>query len=139
MADETSDETLREILTRTRRIALVGASLDGARPSHRVGHYLVSRGFDVIPVNPLAVGETLFGKTVVANLAEAGPVDMVDIFRRSEAVPGIVEDALAIDGLKTIWMQLGVRHPEAASAARAVGITVVQDRCPAIEIPRLGL
>lgn len=136
-----SDDDLRRILTETRVIALVGASANPDRPSHRVGWYLARRGYRVIPVNPGLAGQSLFGETVVARLADLpGGVDMVDIFRRSEEVGPVVADALAsLPGLRTVWMQLGVVNEAAADAARAKGVEVVMDRCPAIEIPRLGV
>jgi predicted CoA-binding protein len=134
-----SDALLRDVLTRTRRIAVVGVSLNPVRPSYYVARYLGLKGFDVLPVNPVHAGDRLFGKTVAASLSEIeGAVDMVDIFRRSEFVPQIVEEALAVcDGLRTIWMQIGVRHEEAAARAEAQGVTVIQDRCPKIEYQRL--
>ena len=134
-----SDAHLRDILTRTRRIAVVGVSTNPVRPSYFVARYLSLKGFDVVPVNPGAVGQTLFGQKVVASLSEIeGEVDMVDIFRRSEAVPPIVEEALArFPGLQTIWMQIGVEHAEAAAQAEARGVDVIQDRCPKIEYQRL--
>jgi predicted CoA-binding protein len=139
--DETDDATLRRILTTTRVIAVVGVSSDPVRPSHFVARYLGRRGYRVIPVNPAQAGTTLLGETVRATLADIPaeiPVDMVDIFRRSEHVPPIVDAALAhLPNLRTIWMQIGVRNEAAAAAARARGITVVQDRCPKIEFQRL--
>ena len=134
-----SDDLLRGILKRTRRIAVVGVSANPVRPSYYVTRYLKLRGYDVIPVNPGHAGETLFGATVVADLAEIeGGVDMVDIFRRSDAVPAIVDAALeAFPALQTIWMQIGVEHAQAAERAEARGVTVIQDRCPKIEYQRL--
>ncbi|MCF1708980.1 CoA-binding protein [Tabrizicola sp. J26] len=136
-----SDTDIARILRATRTIALVGWSPNPARPSHGVARYLVGRGYRVIPVNPGQAGREALGTTVRASLAEIGePVDMVDIFRRSEEVLPVVEQALAnLPGLKTVWMQLGVMNAEAAALAEARGVAVVQDRCPAIEIPRLGL
>jgi len=136
-----SDDDLRRILTETRTIALVGWSPKPDRPSHRVAAYLAARGYRVIPVNPGQAGQQALGETVRASLADIeGPVDMVDIFRRSEEVPAVVAEALAaLPGLKTVWMQLGVESAEAAALATARGVAVVQNRCPAIEIPRLGL
>lgn len=134
-----SDAHLKEILTRTKRIAMVGVSLNPVRPSNFVARYLGLKGFYVIPVNPMSVGASLYGRTVVGSLADIdGPVDMVDIFRRSEAVPEIVDDALALfPDLGTIWMQIGVEHAEAAAKAEARGVRVIQDRCPKIENQRL--
>jgi predicted CoA-binding protein len=133
-----SDSLLKEILTRTRRIAVVGVSLNPIRPSYYVARYLGLRGYEVVPVNPLHAGEELFGRKVCADLSEAGAVDMVDIFRRSEAVPEIVGEALETQPeLQTIWMQIGVSHPEAAARAEARGVTVIRNRCPKIEYQRL--
>ncbi|MCL3882299.1 CoA-binding protein [Marivita sp. GX14005] len=134
-----TDDQLRDILARTKTIALVGASMKPDRPSNYVGRYLLDKGYRVIPVNPGHAGEPLFGTEVVATLSEIdAPIDMVDIFRRSEAVPAIVDEALeAFPDLQTIWMQIGVRHPVAAAKAEARGVDVVMDRCPKVEIPRL--
>ena len=134
-----SDEHIKTILKRTRRIAVVGVSLNPVRPSYYVARYLGLKGFEVEPVNPLHAGETLFGKKVHGSLADIPrPVDMVDIFRRSEVVPEIVEEALEVfPDLRTIWMQIGVSHPEAAARAEARGVDVIQNRCPKIEYQRL--
>ena len=134
-----SDLDLRRILTTTKTIAIVGVSLNPVRPSYYVARYLDLKGFNIVPVNPRHVGETIFGKTVRGSLSEISQsIDMVDIFRRSEAVPEIVEEALAhVNGLKTIWMQIGVEHAEATRRAEAAGVTVVQNRCPKIEYQRL--
>ena len=134
----TTDAEIRDILTSVRRIAVVGWSPKPDRPSHGVAAFLAARGYHVIPVNPGQAGQTALGETVRATLAEAGPVDMVDIFRRSEEAGAVVDEAIAI-GAKVIWMQLGVLDRAAADRARAAGLMVVMDRCPAIEIPRLGL
>jgi len=137
----TTDAMLRDILKSTKVIACVGVSPNPVRPSHYVARYLSLRGFRVIPVNPAHAGARLFGETVVARLADipdAARVDMVDIFRRPEFVPTIVEEALThLPDLRTIWMQIGVRHAEAAVMAEARGLRVVQDRCPKIEYQRL--
>ena len=133
-----TDSEIRDILTSTRTIALVGWSPKPDRPSHRVATFLKARGYRVIPVNPGQAGQTVLGETVVASLVEAGPVDMVDIFRRSEEAGGVVDQAIAA-GAKVVWMQLGVVDEAAASRARGAGLQVVMNRCPAIEIPRLGL
>ncbi|SFE57748.1 CoA-binding protein [Roseivivax sediminis] len=134
-----SDDFLKTVLRRTRTIAVVGVSMNPVRPSYYVARYLSLKGYRVIPVNPGHAGATLFEETVVPDLrAVEAPVDMVDIFRRPDAVPGIVDEALdALPGLSTIWMQIGVRHAEAAATAEARGIDVIQDRCPKIEYHRL--
>lgn len=133
------DALLKDILKRTRRIAVVGVSMNPVRPSYYVARYLDLKGYQIVPVNPRHVGETLFGKQVVGALSDIEEaVDMVDIFRRSEAVPEIVDEALAVfPELATIWMQIGVTHSKAAKKAELRGITVVQDRCPKIEYQRL--
>jgi len=133
-----SDEDIRRILTQTKRIALVGASAKPERASHHVMAFLLEKGFDVTPVNPGLAGQEILGRKVVATLAEAAPLDMVDLFRRAEEVEAPVEEAIRL-GAKTVWMQLGVVNEEAAAKARAAGLAVVMDRCPAIEMPRLGL
>jgi uncharacterized protein len=137
--DKPSDTALRNILTTTRCIAVVGVSLNPVRPSYFVARYLKLKGFRIIPVNPGHAGESLFGETVRAGLAECPPdVDMVDIFRRSDHVPPIVAEALEVlPNLRTIWLQIGVRHDEAAAAAQARGVAVVQDLCPKMEYQRL--
>ena len=138
-----TDATLRRVLTEAKVIAVVGLSQNTARPSYGVAAFLQSRGYRIVPVNPGLAGGTLLGETVYADLASIPAeiaVDMVDIFRAPEAVPGIVAEALAhLPALKTLWMQIGVTHAEAAETARAAGLTVIEDRCPKIEIPRLGL
>lgn len=134
-----TDQLMTRILKRTRRIALVGASANPSRPSHGVMRFLLDAGYDVVPVNPGLAGQTLLGQQVAASLSDIdGDIDMIDIFRRPEHVPAIVDEALAeFPDLQTIWMQLGVVHEEAAKVARARGIDVVMNRCPAIERPRL--
>jgi predicted CoA-binding protein len=134
-----SDEYLRGILKSVRTIAVVGASPRRERPSHRVMAYLQRRGYRTIPVNPNAAGGTINGERCYASLAEIRePIDMVDVFRRTEAAGGVADEAIAV-GAKVVWMQLGVRDDAAASRAEARGLKVVMNRCPAIEIPRLGL
>ena len=139
MSETYSDSHLRGILTRTRRMAVVGVSMNPVRPSYYVARYLSLKKFDVVPVNPGHAGEVLFGRRVVARLSGIeGGVDMVDIFRRSEHVGPIVEEALAaFPKLQTIWMQIGVENAEAAAMARARGVDVVMNRCPKIEYQRL--
>ena len=133
-----NDSEIRDILTSVKTIALVGWSPKADRPSHRVADYLKRKGYRVIPVNPGQAGQQALGETVVATLAEAGPVDMVDIFRRSEEAGAVADEAVRL-GAKVVWMQLGVVDEAAASRARGAGVQVVMNRCPAIEIPRLGL
>lgn len=136
-----TDAQIREILQDTRVIAIVGLSAKPERPSFHVAEFLQRRGYRIVPVNPGLAGQTLFGETVYPDLAaipEDAHVDMVDIFRASEAVPAIVTEALAhLPELRTIWTQLGVISPEGAATARAAGKRVVMDRCPKIEYPRL--
>ncbi len=135
----TEDARILDILRRVKTIALVGWSPKADRPSHRVAAFLKSCGYRVIPVNPGQAGEDSgLGEVVRGSLAEVGPVDMVDIFRRAEDVGPVVEEAIA-SGAKVIWMQLGIENTEAAARAEAAGMEVVMNRCPAIEIPRLGL
>lgn len=136
--DGQSDETIRHLLTTTRRIALVGASMKPWRASHGVMRFLLDHGFDVTPVNPVLAGQALHGRIVVATLEDAAPLDMVDVFRNTNHVAALVDDAIRL-GAQTIWMQLGVIDQDAAERARAAGITVVMDRCPVIEDRRLHL
>ena len=134
-----SDDDLRKVLKRTRTVAVVGVSANPVRPSYFVARYLGLRGMRVIPVNPGLAGQKLFGETVYSDVTLVpADVDMVDIFRRSEAVPEIVDASLERwPALQTIWMQIGVTHPEAAAKAQARGVDVIQDRCPKIEYQRL--
>lgn len=139
-ADRYADAFIREILREVDTIAMVGASTNWNRPSYFAMKYLQQKGFRVIPVNPKAAGETLLGETVVAGLdALPGPVDMVDIFRNSDAAGAIVDQALTLDPRpKVIWLQLGVVNAEAAARAEAAGVRVVMNRCPKIEYARLS-
>jgi predicted CoA-binding protein len=133
------DSYLRDILQSVRTIAVVGASPRRGRPSHGVMAYLQRQGYRVIPVNPNAAGEKINGETCYTALAEVPePIDMVDVFRRSEFAGAAVDQAIAV-GAKIVWMQLGVRDAAAAARAEAHGLEVVMNRCPAIEIPRLGM
>ena len=137
--DSYPDDYLRDILESVRTIAIVGASPRRERPSHRVMAYLQRRGYRAIPVNPNAVNDKISSERVYTSLAEVRePIDMVDVFRRPEAAGGVVDEAIAI-GAKVVWMQLGVRDDTAAARAEARDLKVVMNRCPAIEIPRLGL
>nr|WP_299201183.1 CoA-binding protein [uncultured Amphritea sp.] len=130
-------ETIRQILANTKTIAMVGASPKSHRASNQVMHFLLAKGYNVIPVNPLKVGEQIHGREVVSSLADIKePIDMVDIFRNSAEAGDIVDEAIAVHA-KTVWMQLGVINEPAAEKALAAGLQVVMDRCPAIEIPRL--
>lgn len=134
-----SDAYLRDILDRCKSIAMVGASPNWNRPSHFAMKYLQGKGYRVIPVNPTAAGQEILGELCHASLAEVPvPIDMVDIFRNSEAAAGLVDEALALDPLpKVVWMQLGVRHDAVAARAEAAGLSVVMNRCPKIEYARL--
>jgi predicted CoA-binding protein len=137
--DDYPDAYLRDILTSARTIAVVGASPRSNRPSHGVMRFLQRHDYRAIPVNPRAAVDEILGERVYASLADISePVDMVDIFRRSEAAGAVVDEAIAI-GAKIVWMQLEVRDDAAAARAEAAGLRVVMDRCPAIEIPRLGV
>ncbi|MBU6449118.1 MAG: CoA-binding protein [Rhodospirillales bacterium] len=138
MTDQISDKELISVLTSTKRIALVGASAKPDRPSYGVMQFLLRHGYEVVPVNPALAGQEIHGQKVVATLEEAGPFDMLDLFRRPTEVLEPVQEAIKL-GAKTIWMQLGVVNEEAAGQARKAGLTVVMNRCPAIEMPRLGI
>ncbi len=135
---DTNDAALREILTTTRRIAMVGASNKPDRPSYHVMQFLLAQGFDVTPVNPALAGHSILGRPVVASLVDAVPLEMVEIFRKSAETEAPIMEAIRL-GAKTIWLQLGVINEPAAQIARQAGLIVVMDRCPAIEIPRLAI
>ncbi len=137
--DGNDDATICDILLTTRRIAVVGASDRPDRPSHGVTRFLIDRGYDVAPVNPGIAGRDLHGAPVVESLAAApGPLDMVDVFRRSADAGAVVDEAIRL-GARSVWLQLGVTDDAAAARARAAGLRFVQDRCPVIEWRRLGL
>jgi predicted CoA-binding protein len=134
-----SDLEIAALLTSTRRIALVGASARSERASNRIFKFLLEQRYDVTPVNPVLVGQTLHGVPVAESLGDIeGDIDMVDIFRNSAAAGDVIDEAIAI-GAKSIWMQLGVINEAAARRAIDAGLKVVMDRCPKIDIPRLGL
>lgn len=139
MTETYSDDLIRRVLTQTKTIALVGASANPARPSHGVMRFLQRQGYRVIPVNPGLEGQTLNGERVYARLADVPEqIDMVDIFRNSAQAGAASDEGVAI-GARFIWMQLDVRDEAAAKRAEAAGVTVIMNRCPAIEIPRLGI
>ncbi len=135
----TADADIKALLEETRVIALIGASDRPDRPSYGVMKRLQDHGYRVIPVNPQITGEHLHGEFVFRDLSQIGEaIDMVDIFRRSEAAGDAVDEAIA-GGAKSVWLQLGVINEAAAARAEAAGLKVVMDRCPAIDIPRLGV
>ena len=135
----TRDEDLYALLADTRTIAMIGASDRLDRPSYGVMAYLQSRGYRVLPVNPQITGEHVHGEYVWRELSQIGePIDMVDIFRRPQAAGEAVDEAIAA-GARSVWLQIGVINEAAATRAEAAGLKVVMDRCPAIEIPRLGV
>jgi predicted CoA-binding protein len=135
----TQDEDIARLLGETRTIALVGASDNPARASNEVMHFLQGRGYRVIPVNPGMAGKTIHGAEVKASLADIGEtIDLVDIFRNSDAAGAVVDEAIAV-GAKAVWMQLGVINEDAAARAEAAGLKVVMNHCPKIEIGRLGV
>ncbi len=133
-----TDDEIRDILLSTRRVAVVGASDRPDRPSYGVSAFLVDRGYAIAPVNPGIAGRDLHGAPVVATLDAAAPLDMVDVFRRSQDAGAVVDAAIRL-GANTIWLQLGVIDDAAGARARAAGLRFVQDRCPVIEWRRLGL
>ena len=132
---------IRRILDETRTIVMVGASANWTRPSYFAMKYLAGKRYRVIPVNPGLAGQELLGERAYASLAEVpGPFEMVDIFRRSEEAGVVTDQAIALKeekGIRTVWMQLGIRNEEAADRAQAAGLQVVMDRCPKIEWGRL--
>jgi predicted CoA-binding protein len=135
----TRDEEIKALLEETRTIAMIGASDRPSRPSNGVMAMLQSHGYRVLPVNPQITGEHVHGEFVWRDLTQIGEaIDLVDIFRRPEAAGEAVDQAIAA-GARAVWMQLGVINEAAAARAEAAGLKVVMDRCPAIEIPRLGV
>jgi len=135
----TRDEDIAQLLRETRTIALIGASDNPGRASYGVMKFLQGQGYRVIPVNPTITGEHVHGEFVWRELKQIGePIDLVDIFRNSEAAAAAVDDAIAA-GAKAVWMQLGVINEGAAAKAEAAGLKVVMDKCPKIEIARMGL
>jgi uncharacterized protein len=135
----TQDDDIAALLKSIRTIAVVGASANAERASYRVITKLVAHGYTVIPVNPGLAGQEIHGQTVVVSLGDiSGEIDMVDIFRNSQAAGEVVDEAIAV-GAGAVWMQLGVINDAAATRAEAAGLKVVMDHCPAIEIPRLKI
>lgn len=134
-----TDSRLKHILKTSNVIGLVGLSHKPERPSHRVATFLAGKGYRVIGVNPGLAGRKMFGETIVASVSELPQeTDMIDLFRRSEAIEPVVDEALAaLPGLRTVWMQLDIFSPAARAKAEAKGVIVVENRCPAIEYPRL--
>ena len=133
------DETIRDILTSVRTIALVGASPDPSRPSNDVMRFLLDYGYDVYPVNPAARVDEIHGRKVYARVVDVPePVDMVDVFRVSEWAGAACDDAIAAHA-KVVWMQLDVINEEGKDRAEAAGLQVIMDRCPKIEVRRLSL
>lgn len=138
--DSYDDAYIASILESVRTVAIVGASANEVRPSFFVAKYLIDKGYTVFPINPGHAGKEILGRMTYARLADVPePIDMVDIFRASDAVPGIVDEALVLEPKpKVIWMQLTVRHDGAAAKAEAAGLSVVMNRCPKIEYARLA-
>ncbi|TQI79983.1 hypothetical protein FHU10_5167 [Serratia fonticola] len=133
------DQDIADVLKQVKTIALVGASDNPGRPSYGVMAYLQSQGYQVTPVSPKLAGQTLLGQQVYARLEDIPhPIDMVDVFRNAQAAYGVAQEAIAI-GAKVLWLQIGVINEQAAVLAREAGVKVIMDRCPKIEIPRLGL
>jgi hypothetical protein len=138
--DSYPESYIRSILQEVKTVALVGASSNPVRPSYFVLKYLIDKGYTVFPVNPGQAGKEILGRPIYSSLTDIPePIDMVDVFRGSDAVPGIVEEALALEPLpEVIWMQLGIRNDAAAAAAEAAGVKVVMNRCPKMEYGKLS-
>ncbi len=138
--DRYDDALISEILNSVRTIAMVGASANNVRPSYFVLKYLIDKGFEVYPINPGRAGGEILGRPCYASLADVPvAIDMVDVFRAADAVPGVIAEALALDPKpKVIWLQLGIRNDAAAAEAEAHGLRVIQNRCPKIEYGRLS-
>lgn len=133
------DSDIKAVLNQVKTIALVGASENPSRPSYGVMAYLLGQGYRVIPVSPRLAGQTLLGQAAYASLSDIPePIDMVDVFRQPDAAFEVAQDAIAI-GARVLWLQIGIINEAAAVLAHDAGLTVVMDRCPKIEIPRLGL
>jgi predicted CoA-binding protein len=136
------DSLIKYVLRTTGTIALIGASANEQRASYFVLQYLMGKGYDILPINPGIAGKQILGRTVYASLKDVpAPVDMVDVFRNIDAVPGILDEVLAEKdrlGIKTFWLQLGIVHEDAAAKAEAAGLTVIMDRCPKIEYGRFS-
>lgn len=133
------DSSIAKVLNEVTTIALVGASDNPGRPSYQVMRYLLEQGYQVTPVSPKLAGESLLGQTVYATLSDIPyHIDMVDVFRNSAAAYGVAQEAIAI-GASVLWLQIGVLNEQAAVLAGEAGLSVIMDRCPKIEIPRLGL
>ncbi len=137
-ADGLDDATIKRVLTETRRIAVVGASAKPWRPSNSVLGFLIDHRYDVTPVNPGLSGQNIRGRQAVGRLAEAAPLEMVDVFRNAAYAGEVVDEAVRL-AARVVWMQLGVVDQKAAERGRRAGLTVVMDRCPVIEWRRLGL
>ena len=139
---EYSDDLIKSVLSSVKTIAMVGSSANDMRPSYFAMKYLLDKGFNIIPVNPALAGKEILGQKVYASIADLpAPVDMIDIFRNSEAAGEVTDEAIANKdrlGLKVLWMQLGVVNEDAARRAEAAGFTVIMDRCPKIEYGRLS-
>ena len=135
------DDLIRRVLKDTRTIAMAGASPNWVRPSNFAMKYLQGKGYQVHPINPGHAGKEIWGRMTYASLADVpGPIDMLDIFRNSEAAGKLVDEAIALKdekGIKIIWMQLGVINEDAAKRAEDAGLIVIMDRCPKIEYGRL--